>query len=255
MTHDTHRIRTASDDALTARFAPDLARRLLVEALLPGPMKKLMKPGQVSRASQFAQFPTPDGQVVMLGDSITELGIWQEWFAGMPVLNRGIGGETSADLLDRLDTAIGRSAGIFILVGTNDLTLGVSLREIVGNVRALLGEIERRAPATRVVVQSVMPRTRRYRDDLHRLNRAYQALVAEASNHVEYLDLWPALADEDGQLRKELTEEGVRLHLNGAGYAAWVDVLRPHVARALLGADVDGNARATPKSSDRSATR
>lgn len=237
MTRDTSRVGKASDDALAARFSPDLTRRLLVEALLPAPMRKVMRPSQVSRASQFAHFSAPDGQVVMLGDSITELGLWQEWFAGTPVLNRGIGGETSADLLRRLDTAIGRPAAVFLLIGTNDLTLGVSLREVVSNVRALLAEIERRAPATRVVVQSVMPRTPRYRDDLHRLNRAYQALVAEADDHTEYLDLWPALADENGRLREELTEEGVRIHLNGAGYAAWVDVLRPHVARAFASAD------------------
>jgi hypothetical protein len=47
------------------------------------------------RASQFARFLAPDGQVVMLGDSITEFGLWQERFAGMPVLNRGIGAEVS----------------------------------------------------------------------------------------------------------------------------------------------------------------
>ena len=253
MTHDTFRTRRASVDALTARFAPDLTRRLLIEALLPAPMKKMMEPGQISRASQFAQFPTPDGQVVMLGDSITESGIWQEWFAGMPVLNRGIGGETSADLLRRLDTAIGRPTAVFLLIGTNDLTLGVSLREIISNVRALLAEIERRAPGTRVVVQSVMPRTPRYREDLHLLNRAYQAIVAEANGDVEYLDLWPALADEQGDLIKAYGED--RLHLNGPGYAAWVDVLRPHVARALAGAGAETRSRAMAKSSDRRATR
>jgi lysophospholipase L1-like esterase len=221
---------TTAVDPLTAEFSPDLVRRL-VEPVAPLLARTLLRRGQVMRASQFAQFPPPDGQVVLLGDSITELGLWQEWFAGMPVLNRGIGGESSADLLRRLETAIGRPTAVFLLIGTNDLTLGVTLQEIVGNVRTLLAEVERRAPGTPVVVQSVMPRTRRYRDDVRLLNRAYQAIVGAAGDHVEYLDLWPALADERGELRKAFTED--RLHLNGPGYAAWVDVLRPRLERSL----------------------
>ena len=51
------------------------------------------------RASQFAELAPAPGHVVLLGDSITEQGLWQEWFSGQPVLNRGISGETSADLL------------------------------------------------------------------------------------------------------------------------------------------------------------
>ena len=98
---------------------------------------------------------------------------------------------------------------------------------------ALVDEVERRAPGTPVVVQSVMPRTARFRDDIRLLNNAYRALVEAAAAHVQYLDLWPALADEQGLLRSAFTEDG--LHLGGAGYAAWVDVLRPHVLKVLNG--------------------
>jgi lysophospholipase L1-like esterase len=185
------------------------------------------------RASQFAELPPASGHVVLLGDSITEYGLWQEWFSGLPVLNRGISGETSADLLRRLDSAIHEPAAVFLLIGTNDLSAGISLADIVRNVRALLEEIERRAPGTPVVVQSVMPRTARFRDDIRLLNDAYRALVDAAPAHVQYLDLWPALADEQGLLRSAFTEDG--LHLGGAGYAAWVDVLRPHVQKVLNG--------------------
>ena len=45
---------------------------------------------------------------------------------------------------------------------------------------------------------------------------------------VRYLDLWPALATTEGALKPEMTDDS--LHLNGNGYRAWVDVLRPIIA-------------------------
>ncbi len=209
-----------------AEFSPDRRRRIgarIARSLL----SKFLGPQQAMRASQFARLGAPPGHVVLLGDSITEFGLWQEWFAGLPVLNRGIGGETSADLLRRLDSAIDRPLAVFLLIGTNDISQGYRLPEIVGNVRTLLVEVQRRAPGTPVVVQSVLPRTERFREDVRLLNAAYRALVAEAGDPVEYLDLHPVLADEHANLRAPFTGDG--LHLTGEGYAAWVDVLRPRI--------------------------
>jgi lysophospholipase L1-like esterase len=232
MTRALSRGAESTGDLPTASFSPDLVRRAVaVLGRTLGP--KLLGPGQRMRASQFATLGARPGHVVFLGDSITQGGLWQEWFAGAPVLNRGIDGETSADLLRRVHSAVLDPLAVFLLIGTNDLTSGVSLQEITANVRALLAEIERRAPGTPVVVQSVMPRTPRFRDDLRLLNRAYRQVVDGSGDHVEYLDLWPALADDDGDLRTEYTED--RLHLNGPGYAAWVDVLRPRVDALLAG--------------------
>jgi hypothetical protein len=213
----------STDDALTARFSPDVVRRAgAVLGRIVGP--RLLGPGQRMRASQFATLGATPGHIVFLGDSITQGGLWPEWFPGVPVRNRGIDGETSEDLLRRVDSAVRDPRAVFLLIGTNDLSIGFSLQRITGNVRALLAAIERRAPGTPVVVQSVMPRTRRFRDDLRLLNRAYRQLVDRSGENAQYLDLWPALADENGDLRSEFTEDG--LHLNGAGYAAWVGVLR-----------------------------
>jgi hypothetical protein len=52
-----------------------------------------------------------------------------------------------------------------------------------------------------------------------------------SGENAQYLDLWPALADDAGDLRREYTEDG--LHLNGPGYAAWVGVLRAARGRVL----------------------
>lgn len=209
-----------------AEFSPDRRRRIGAR-LTRSVLSRFLGPQQAMRASQFARLGAPPGHVVLLGDSITEFGLWQEWFAGLPVLNRGIGGETSADLLRRLDSAIDRPLAVLLLIGTNDISQGYRLPEIVANVRTLLGEVQRRAPGTPVVVQSVLPRTERFRADVELLNGAYRALVAEVGGSVEYLDLTPVLADEHGNLRPSFTGDG--LHLNGAGYAAWIDVLRPRV--------------------------
>ncbi|MFE3257952.1 GDSL-type esterase/lipase family protein [Nocardia sp. NPDC059091] len=178
------------------------------------------------RASQFALLPTPAGRVVFFGDSITEGGLWDEWFPQVRPINRGISGNTIDDLRARLDTAIDAPAAVFLLIGTNDLSLGRSPGRVGENLRELVTEIRECAPHAPLHVQSVMPRKAKFADRIHTLNAAVWKVAAEAD--AAYIDLWPALADANGALRPEFTRDG--LHLSGAGYAAWIEVLRPHVA-------------------------
>ena len=70
--------------------------------------------------SQFEHLEIQAGDVVFLGDSITEGGAWDELFPGVPVRNRGIGGDTTSGVLDRLDQITrGRPAKVFLKIGTN----------------------------------------------------------------------------------------------------------------------------------------
>ena len=69
----------------------------------------------VERIAQFSLMPAPTGRVVFLGDSIIEQGLWDGWFPGLPTLNRGIGGESIADVLARLDSAIHAPRAVVLL--------------------------------------------------------------------------------------------------------------------------------------------
>lgn len=193
----------------------------------------LFMPQQANRRSQLASLPMPPGKVVFLGDSITEFGEWHEWFPDIPLANRGVGGETSAEILDRVDGVINAPKAVMLLMGTNDLGTGRSTDGIVANLREVLDRIESCAPGTPVVVQSIMPRASEYRDDVRRANRGIQQVVAEYPERIRYLDLWTALAAADGALRPELSEDG--LHLNGAGYREWVAVLGPVLRETVTG--------------------
>jgi lysophospholipase L1-like esterase len=180
---------------------------------------------QQARRTQLETLGPAREHVVMLGDSITEFGNWDEWFPEIPITNRGIGGETSIQLLARVDSAIDHPLAVFVLIGTNDLSRDVPQQEIAQNVGSILAKIEHLAPGTPVVVQSVMPRALVFRDEIIDLNQRLRVLVEAAPDHVRYLDLWPALATPEGALRGELTED--KLHLNGSGYLEWVDLLQP----------------------------
>jgi lysophospholipase L1-like esterase len=215
-----------------ARRAAGRARARLIQGLL-APVLSFVRRTQEHRRSQFAALGCPPRHVVFLGDSISEGGLWDEWFPGHPVLNRGIAGETSEQVLSRLETAINNPRAVFLLIGTNDLTGSVPEEEIVRNVRAILSEIERRAPGCPVFVQSVMPRTAKYLPRIASLNHRLEQLCAEAPPSSRYLDLWPALATPEGTLRPDFSLD--RLHLNGEGYRAWVGLIRPFLLDAVQG--------------------
>jgi lysophospholipase L1-like esterase len=213
----------------TPRFPADDWDRLITR-LLTGMFVGVMSAIQSNRASQFRALAIKPGKIVFLGDSITEGGLWNEWFPDIAIANRGTGGETTANLLARLETAINAPKAVFLLIGTNDISRGMPLAAIVANIRSILMEVERRAPGTPVYVQSVMPRGPAFKLHVKLLNQALRTLVAGQPSHVQYLDLWPALAAPDDTLRKDFTAD--RLHLNGPGYEVWVEVLRPYVENA-----------------------
>jgi lysophospholipase L1-like esterase len=187
--------------------------------------KYMLRTSIAMRSSQFAQLPPPTGRVVFLGDSITEGGLWQEWFPSLDCVNRGIGGDTIDHLRTRLDSAIDAPAAVFLLIVTNDLGLDRSVDRVAADLGSLVGEIRDRAPKVPLFIQSVMPRQGRFATRILELNVRYRE-IAEWAGAV-YIDLWPALADENHCLRAEFTRD--RLHLTGAGYAAWVELLRPHM--------------------------
>ena len=191
-----------------------------------------MSPAQRMRRSRFEVIPPPQGRVVFFGDSITEQGLWEEWLPDVPLLNRGVGGETVAELTARVARDLAGACAVSLLVGTNDLTgFGRSRKvaDIAAQYEDLLTEIRRVVPDAPVLVNSILPRDRFFADRVRELN--HQIAGMAESNGMSYVDVWSRMAGARGELRKELT--GDHIHLTGAGYREWLNVLRPKLDQAL----------------------
>jgi lysophospholipase L1-like esterase len=169
-----------------------------------------------------------DNTVLFLGDSITAGGDWSAWFPDVNALNFGIGGDTTDDVLERLDTVIAADPDeIIMLIGTNDFGTRQNVEHLVRNAQTILVDLRRELPGSRMLVQSVMPRGREFADRIQEANihlRQFSATV-----HAQYLDLWPALALDDGEINPLYSDD--RLHLTPAGYEAWLGELRPALER------------------------
>lgn len=179
----------------------------------------------------FERFPVKQGDVVFLGDSLTQQGPWGEMFPGVPVRNRGVSGDTTSDVHARvLEATHAAPAQIFLMIGTNDLGLGLSAGAVLANLSRIVSEIRRTSPGTALVLQTLLPREAALRTNVEAVNRGL-ALLAEREG-LPLVDVGRAMRSPAGTLRPELTRDG--LHLVDAGYQVWKDALEPWVRRSSV---------------------
>jgi len=184
-------------------------------------------------------------RVVFYGDSITDIWPIDKYFPGKPYVNRGIGGQTTSQMLVRFraDVINLRPAAVVILAGTNDIagnTGPISLEDIEGNF-ASMAELAR-AHKIRLIVSSVLPIhnytpksvnffLQRSPEKIRELNRWLRDYCKTTG--CIYLDYFSAMVDEHGLLKKDLAEDG--LHPNAAGYALMAPLAEAAIAKALKG--------------------
>lgn len=191
---------------LVAAFGVGVAARPSISNVLRGDADP-----KSPRLTQFETLNDGVYDVVMLGDSLTDNGLWSERLPGIRVANRGVGRDTVRSVLDRVHQ-IPQTGVVFVLVGTNDLRRERDPRRIAEDYRQLLARLRGR----RVVVQSVISPQG---DDTDTLNNLLEALAYEEG--ASYLDLRDTLAEFDSY-----TYDGV--HLNGRGYEKWAQEIRAH---------------------------
>ena len=182
-------------------------------------------------------------RVVFFGDSITDIWPIQKYFPGKTYINRGIGGQTTPQMLLRFrpDVIDLQPAAVVILAGTNDIagnTGPMSLEEIEGNY-ASLAELAN-AHHIKVIFSSVLPvhnytpqslnlYAQRSPDKIHELNRWLREYCQ--GHDCLYLDYFSAMVDTHGLLKKELAEDG--LHPNPDGYAIMAPLAEAAIQKAL----------------------
>lgn len=189
------------------------------------------------RASLFEMLPVDSDDILFVGNSITDGGEWCELFQNPNVKNRGISGDTTQGVYDRLDALLkGTPAQIFLLIGINNVPRGESADSIAAGIRRIVQRIRQESPATEVLVQSVLPVTPQYgKFDGHtsrwqlvpEINRRVRRLAQEEK--VTYIDLFSHFADAEGKMKPEYTNDG--LHLKGNGYLLWKEVVQPFLKK------------------------
>ena len=187
--------------------------------------------------------PAPrENRVVFFGDSITEMWKFEEYFPGKPYLNRGVGGQTTPQMLVRFrqDVIDLHAKVVIIMAGTNDIagnTGPMRLEDIEANYTSL-AELAR-ANHVAVIFASVLPVhnytpksqdffAQRPPEKIRALNRWLKDYCA--ANRLFYIDYFSAMVGDKGLLPRELAEDG--LHPNAAGYKIMAQLAEAAVEKA-----------------------
>ncbi len=182
----------------------------------------------------------PNDNFVFLGDSITEQYPLEEFYDNLPVINSGISGYTTSDILTHLDSmvTIYNPTKVFLLIGTNDIGRGISEEQIYKNIKKIVSNILKKRPNTKIYIESIYPVNNSDNEKINhssvgiRNNKSIQIINKKLkkycnTNNYTYINLYDELKDNDGNIKLKYTNEG--LHLTNLGYLKVTKILYPYL--------------------------
>lgn len=177
--------------------------------------------------------------VVFVGDSITNQYALDEFYENIHIVNSGINGNQTSDILSQMNERIYQynPSKVILLIGTNDLANNKSNEEILNNIRKIIIQIKENRPYAKIYVQSIYPINETIQKEADNLkdyktnkrisevNKKLKEICKEEK--VTYIDTYSALLDENKELKRTYTEDG--LHLTTLGYIKVTNVLMPYI--------------------------
>ena len=155
---------------------------------------------------------------MMLGDSITDEGLWDELLNSDTIQNRGISGDTTDGVLERLNPMGKNIEKVFIMIGVNDIMRGKSVDEIYSNYLKIIQFFKEKK--IKIHIQSTLyigeSRKADFNPKVEELNKRLEKYASE--NKITFINLNPIFAPNK-VLKKEFNFDD--LHLNGSAYKLW----------------------------------
>jgi lysophospholipase L1-like esterase len=212
---------------------------------------------------QLKKQPPEPKRVVFMGDSITDFWRLDQYFPGKPYVNRGIGGQTTPQMLVRMypDVIDLKPAAMIVLAGTNDIArnTGPMTAELIQENIMAMTELAQ-LHGIKVILCSVMPVSDypllkqqsaggpppaagpgrgpvvaqkmtggRPPADILKLN-AWMKDYAARVNAI-YVDYFTPLVDEKGWLKESVSGDG--LHPNAEGYKIMTPIAAAAIEKVL----------------------
>jgi lysophospholipase L1-like esterase len=170
--------------------------------------------------------------IVFLGNSITQVGKWQVLLPDKKVINKGISGDVTKGVLARIEDCLSaKPEKIFVMIGINDLKIGLAVDSITIGQTKIIKQIKKLSPRTKIYMQSTLPVNesmlaniykRLNNEAINQMNTALKLVCKQQK--VGYLDVHSTLTDQNGQLKQALSTDG--LHLKPEAYVIWVNYLK-----------------------------
>ncbi len=176
---------------------------------------------------------------VFLGDSITDWYAFDEFYDNIPVVNSGVAGNKTTDILDNIENRVGvyNPTKVFLLIGTNDIGERTP-KEIVNNIGKIVNKIRKIRPKTKIYIESLLPvnnsddskvnketvreRTNKEIEEINKLLKEYCD-----KNKITYINTYDEFVSEDNQMDLKYTTDG--LHLSNLGYLHLTKILLPYL--------------------------
>ena len=181
------------------------------------------------RIALFKSNPLKFGDIVFLGNSLTERGgDWSLRFNIPTIKNRGIAGDVTYGVLQRLNEIwYYKPAAVFILIGINDMFVANLTADYIAANNIKIAEIIRsKSPNTKVYVQTILPTSNQ--NLVAKIKAVNDKLSSNASSSTYTLiDIHSFFADGNDLIKTALTNDGV--HLTEDGYNIWVSVVKPYL--------------------------
>jgi lysophospholipase L1-like esterase len=193
-------------------------------------------------ANSKLAIPDPSQKrVVFMGNSITEgwIKMRPEFFEGKPYVNRGIGGQTTPQMLLRFrqDVIDLKPKAVVILAGINDIAgnTGPSTIEMIMDNLTSMAELAM-ANQIKVIFCSVLPaKDFPWRPGLEPAEKVVELntlLQTYAQKHnLVYVDYFSAMVDDSNGMKKDLAYDGV--HPTALGYSIMEPLVEDGIAKAL----------------------
>ena len=201
------------------------------------------------RVDDFKAKPIGFNKIVLLGNSIIKGGgDWNKRLGTSNIVNRGISGDITEGVLERLDEIeYYKPLAVFLLIGFNNLFTDynsdpeITPDYISNNIIKIAEIIKKVSPKTDIFIQTIMPINNEqyikttasysfllssYKPSINKQIKRVNSLLIN-NDEFKIIDLHPKFTNQKGILDRYLSNDGV--HPNENGYSTWVEILRPYI--------------------------
>ena len=219
------------------------------------PSMDIIIPGQLDwqknlyfkKIQHFKNNPIGKYKIIFLGNSITEGGgDWNKRFQSKSIVNRGISGDYTKGILNRLGEIIFyKPNAVFLMIGINEFFSDNSARPeitpeyVANNILKIARLIKKESPNTKLFLSTILPINNQqyievkdvsynflHSEYMPSVNEQVETtnLLIKKNKEFPVIDLHPKFLNKDSMMNRDYSKDGV--HLNENGYKIWVDEVK-----------------------------